>query len=346
MKLVIFAGGKGTRLWPLSRESAPKQFDKFFNGQSTLQLAVDRIKDEFGLENIYIQTIPLYEKVVREQIPELPVSNIIIEPARRDLAPAVCLAVSTLKKNGHTGAMALLWADHLMERPKNFVQALRAGEKLIEIDPNRFVFLGERPRFANNNLGWIHTGEKIDTENKLDYFSFEGWKYRPESKECGAMFKSGDYFWNPGYFITSIEFLLEQYKNLAPDIYKKVSSGKYEEAEAIHFDTAIIEKVDLNKAVVIKTNMGWSDPGTLYALKEALEKSKKENVIQGDVSELNCTDCLIYNSEKKKVIAGVGLKGMVVVNTPDALVVVPKDEVVNITKLVKKMREEGKNNYL
>jgi mannose-1-phosphate guanylyltransferase len=346
MKLVIFAGGKGTRLWPLSRERAPKQFDKFFNGQSTLQLAIDRIKDKFGIENIYIQTIPLYEKVVREQIPELPAGNIIIEPARRDLAAAVCLAMITLKQQGASGAMALLWADHLMERSESFIKALQTGEELIKQAGDRFIFLGERPRFANNNLGWIHVGEKIDAYEGLDYFSFRGWKYKPNSDECNAMFAAGEYAWNPGYFITSIEFLDEQYQLLAPAIYQNVLAGNYEQAEALHFDRAIIEKVDLGKAVVIKTDMGWSDPGTLYALKEALAKNKEDNVVQGEASLLNCSDCLLYNSEPNKIIAGVGLNGMIVVNTPDALVVVPKDEVVNITNLVKQMKAEGKDKYL
>lgn len=346
MKLVIFAGGIGTRLWPLSRENSPKQFDKLFGGKSTLQLAVERISTEFGLENIFIQTVARYEKAVREQIPNLPAKNIIIEPARRDLAPAVCLAVLSLKQQGYSGPMALLWADHLMERPKNFVQALKVGEKMISSDPGRFIFLGERPRFANNNLGWIYTGEKIGAENGNDFFAFKGWKYKPSAAECDVMFKSGEYFWNPGYFITSIDFLLDQYQLLAPDILNHVQTGTYEQAEAVHFDNAIIEKVDLDRAVVIKTNMGWSDPGTLYALKEALEKSKKENVIHGNVTELNCVDCLLYNLDPKKVITGVGLKGMVIVNTVDALVVVPKNEVVNITKLVKKMHEEGWSKYL
>lgn len=346
MKLVIFAGGIGTRLWPLSRENSPKQFDKLFNGKSTLQLAVERISSEFGLENIFVQTSGKYAEMVREQLPDLPKENVIVEPARRDLAAAVCLAAITLQERGNKGAMSLLWADHLMERPESFIAALKAGEKLIGQDGERFIFLGERPRFANNNLGWIHTGKKMGAENELDYYSFQGWKYKPEMNECEAMFASGEYSWNPGYFITSIEFLIEQYMNLAPGIYQDVKEGNYEMAEALHFDTAIIEKVDLNKAIVIKTDMGWSDPGTLYALKEALEKSKEENVIEGNVAELGCSDCLLYNLEKEKIIAGVGLNGMVVVNTKDALVVVPKDEVVNITKLVKKMKEEGQTKYL
>jgi len=346
MKLVIFAGGIGTRLWPLSRENSPKQFDKIFNGKSTLELAIGRVKGEFGMENIFIQTTPNFKDQILNQIKELKEENIIIEPMRRNLGPAVCLSVLELKKRGYDGAMAILWADHLMEREEEFIKALKTGENLIEENSERFIFLGERPRFANNNLGWINVGEKIGNFEAVDYYEFKGWKYKPESEECGEMFKSGNYFWNPGYFITSIDFLLEQYKALASETYKNVSEGEYEKAEAVHFDRAIIEKVDLTNAVVIKTNMGWSDPGTLYALKEALEKTQEENVINGNVSELDSSDCLFYNLEEGKLIAGVGLVGMVIVNTPDALVVVPKDEVVKITNLVKKIKEEGKNKYL
>jgi mannose-1-phosphate guanylyltransferase len=160
------------------------------------------------------------------------------------------------------------------------------------------------------------------------------------------MFKTGEYCWNPGYFITSVRFLLDQYKKLAPGIYNDVVNDNYEKAEAIHFDRAIIEKVDLSEAVVLKTDMTWSDPGTLYALKEALEESNEHNVCQGNVSILDSKDSLIYNLEEKKLVTAVGLEGMVIVNTPDALVVVPKDEVVKITELVKKLREESKHEYL
>jgi mannose-1-phosphate guanylyltransferase len=346
MKLVIFAGGIGTRMWPLSRKNAPKQFDKIFSGMSTLQLAIDRLAPTFGVENIFIQTIDPFVPSIKEQVPDIPDSNIIIEPERRNLAPAVCLAVTELEKRGLKGPMALLWADHLMDYPEKFVAALKAGENIINDDPDRFVFLGEEPRFANNNLGWIKVGDKAGTENNVDYYSFEGWKYKPDMAVCEDLFSSGKAYWNPGYFITSVEFLLDQYKTLASSIYQAVSNNKYDEAEETHFDRAIIEKVDLSKAVVIKTNMGWSDPGTLYALKEALAQTIEENVTLGNVTEIGTSDSLIYNLEENKLVTAVGLKGMVVVNTKDALVVVPKEEVINITNLVKKLKEEGKDQYL
>lgn len=346
MKLVIFAGGIGTRLWPLSRENSPKQFDRIFGGKSTLELAIERIKTKFDISDVFIQTLENYRPLIMEQIPDLPEENLIIEPCRRNLGPAVCLSVLELKKRGHSGPMAILWADHLMEKPEEFVNALLASEDLIQEDGQRFIFLAEKARFANNNLGWIHVGDNIGQKGGFDYFSFKGWKYKPGVEECEQMFASGEFFWNPGYFITSIEFLEAQYKNLAPETYAAVSSGAYETAEAIHFDRAIIEKVDLGGAVVIKTAMGWSDPGTLYALKEALAQSEEEVISRGNVSSMGCVDSLLYNVDEKKLVTAIGLKGMVVVNTPDALIVVPKTEVINITKLVGQLREEGKKEYL
>jgi len=346
MKLVIYAGGIGTRLWPLSRENSPKQFDKIFSGKSTLQLAIERVAPVFGIENIFIQTLEKFADTIKDQIPELPKDNILVEPEKRNLAPAVCFSMIRLKKMGYAGPVALLWADHLMERVNEFTDALTIGEKLIDKNSDRFVFIGERSRFANNNLGWIKTGEKTGSIENNDYYEFAGWKYKPELEECARMHKNGDYFWNPGYFITSIDFLISCYKDLAPEIYERVATNRYGEAEATHFDRAIIEKVNLSNAVVLKTNMGWSDPGTLYALKEALEKSRAANVVQGKVSTLNTEDSLIYNLENNKLVTTVGLKGMVVVNTPDALVVVPKDEVVRVTELVDKLKKEGFNKYL
>jgi mannose-1-phosphate guanylyltransferase len=346
MKLVIFAGGIGTRLWPLSRVNSPKQFDRIFNGFSTLQLAFGRTAPIFGAENIFIQTVEPYRKIIAAQLPELPEENILVEPARRDLGPAVCFAAAELRYRGYRGAMAILWSDHLMKRTEEFTGALAAAEKLIDSEPDRFVFLAEQPRFANNNLGWIKLGEKIGESGKFNLHRFAGWKYRPPVNECQEMFLSGDYFWNPGYFITSIDFLLESYRRLAPDIYQNVISGNYSQSPALHFDEAIIEKLDLGQAAVISLNMGWSDPGTLYALKEALQKSCDENVAHGQVAAYNTSDSLLYNLEKGKILTAVGLSGMVVINTPDALLVVPKSEVVHITKLIKKMEESGLTKYL
>ncbi len=346
MKIVIFAGGAGTRLWPLSRENSPKQFDKFFEGKSTIQLAYERVAPVFGAQNIYVQTAVKYAEDIRNQLPELPTENIFLEPERRDVGPAVYYTVNEFIKGGYSGPLAIIWADHLMDKVDEFRVALQNGEKLIDVDPSRFVFIAEKPRFANNNLGWMKVGEKKGETNGKEYYSFAGWKYKPEQALCDEMYASGEYFWNPGYFITSVAFLEECYRKLAPEIYEKVIGGNYAEAPKVSFDNAIIEKVDLSSAVILKTNMGWSDPGTLYALKEALAKKVTGNVVMGNVIDFETKDCLIYNLEDEKLIAAVGLEGMVVVNTPDAIVVVPKEKVVRISDLVKEMKKRGLEKYL
>jgi len=346
MKVIIFAGGIGTRMWPLSRVNSPKQFDTIFNGKSTIQLAYTRVAPVFGAQNVYIQTSRKYSRIIQKQLPRLPKKNIFLEPERRDIGPAVCFAVNKLNKMKYDGPVAIVWADHLMDRVREFRKALQAGEELIEENPWRFVFIGERPRFANNNLGWIKVGAKKGQIDRQDYFSFRGWKYKPKKNVCDRMYKSGDYFWNSGYFVTSVKFLTECYQKLAPEIWQCVIKNKYDKCPKLSFDNAIIEKVNLKNAVVLKTNMGWSDPGTLYALKEALEESSDANVEKGKVVNFKTSDSLVYNLEPGKVVTTVGLKGMVVVNTEDALVVVHKDDVVEISNLVKEMKEGKMDKYL
>ncbi|HOZ36445.1 MAG TPA: sugar phosphate nucleotidyltransferase [bacterium] len=357
MNLVIFAGGVGTRLWPLSRANSPKQFDAVWDGRSTLRLAVERLLPHFSGSDIFIQTVPEYYDLVHSQIPEIQNKNIFLEPARRNVGPAVCLAMSRLRQLGKTGPVAILWADHLMKDASEFIKNLKIAEQLAQQDPARFIFFAEKPRFANNNLGWIHVGKKIGSFQSTPYFSFLGWCYKPETKACEKMFHSGDYFWNPGYFISTPDFILSEYARHSPDILaavekaisarnKKQAFEAYAEAPKISFDQCLIEKTDLRSAVIIKTNMGWSDPGTLYALKEALAANSKANVITGQVFNFDTKDSLVYNLEAKKLVATVGLDGFVVVNTKDALLVVPKERVKDITYLVESLARDGYKKYL
>lgn len=370
MNILIFAGGAGTRLWPLSRSASPKQFEILKDDTSTLQMAVERVK-KFGLENVYISTNDSYIDLVKEQVPGIPNDHIMGEPARRDLAAAVGLALMRLKKQGVTGTVAMLWADHFMDYPDAFVTALDQANSLIQADSERFVFLGEQARFANHNLGWIHLEKNIEsvsaeaTPNKLEklhknnieqnLYSFEGWKYRPDIVTCQEMYESGEWMWNPGYFVYDIDFVLELYKKHQPGMYialedmvvgEKDIATEYEKLDAISFDNAIVEKVDVSQAVVIKVDLGWSDPGTLYALKEAMVAEEKDNFEKGQVVDLDSRDSFIFNEEPEKLVATVGLEGMVVVNTKDATLVCHKDDVPRIKELLGKIKDQGLEKFL
>jgi len=142
MKLIIFAGGAGTRLWPISRVNSPKQFEKLVGTRSTLQMAIERVMP-FGIENIIISTNKRYKNLVKKQLPEISGSQLFLEPEKRDLAAAVGLSLARLKKQGYSGTIAVLWSDHFVKKPENFREALRKGEKIVENNQDRLVFLAE-----------------------------------------------------------------------------------------------------------------------------------------------------------------------------------------------------------
>jgi len=353
MKIIIFAGGSGTRLWPLSRTKLPKQFKRIFDGKSTIQLAVDRIEKIFGTYNIYISTNEKYVPLVKEQLPQIPTSNIIGEPEKRDVAPAIGYNFIRLRKQGYTGPVAILWSDHLMNNVKNFVATLQKGEEFIRKNPKKLIFIGEKPRYAENNLGWIKIGKEIEK----DVFEYKDWRYRPNVDKCNKMYESKEWVWNPGYWVVDLDETLSLFKKLKPAMYKKLEKIEkavgttkeskvlrdvYPTIEAISFDNAIAEKVPNDQAVVLVADMGWSDPGTLYALKEALVGNEGKNYTQGITAELDTTDSLVINEEDDKLVATIGLNKMVVVNTEDAILVVHKDKVRETTKLVEKLEKKKK----
>lgn len=350
MKRVIFAGGQGTRLWPLSRRATPKQFEPFFEGKSTLQLAVDRVRP-FGMNDLFISTHERYVDLVCSQVPDISDEHIFCEPAKRDLAAAVCLTLLRLKARGAVGAVAVLWADHVMQRTDVFARALKKAEALVEQQPQRFVFLAETPRFANHNLGWMRLGE----EEESGVYAFCEWKYRPSAETCNAMFQSGDWRWNPGYFVFDLDFALALYKEHQPIMLQSIQDmmddegqlkAHYGELEAIHFDHAILEKLEPKQAIVLPVDMGWSDPGTLYAMKELLTSSEDENVERGRVVTHNTRDAFVYNTNDDQLVTTVGLNGIVVVNTPDSVLVCDKRSVPEIKELLAKLDAQGFSSHL
>ena len=342
MRIVIFAGGAGRRLWPISRESSPKQFEPIVGDESTLQLAVERVAPTYGHDNILIATNERYLDIVREQLPDIPAANILIEPARRDLGPAVGLAMAHLARLGEDEPVAILWSDNYIENVPAFVALLRAAETLIADKTADILFIGETPRFANENLGWISLGEFAGRVDDHPYYGFGSLTYRPALERCREMFAQGTHVWNTGFFVTTPGYVRGLYRRFSPEMWRQLSEIEatigtpdyqatlrrvYPAMQAIHFDDAVLTHVDRERALVLHSEMGWSDPGTLYALKEALNPDPSANVTKGLVIDTASEDCLVYNYEPRKLVVAVGLEGMIVVNTDDAILVVHKDHI-------------------
>lgn len=348
MKAVIFAGGVGTRLWPLSRKKSPKQFEKVVGDKSTLQLAAEKLFPEFKEEDIYVSTGTNYVNLVKEQLPFIPEENIIAETAKRDVGPAVALVMGYLAKKFPNEPVIILWSDHLVKKVDTFKQIILESCNVIEKDNERIVFIGQKPRFASDNLGWIETGD-IVSESEVQFRSFEGFKYRPDKDTAERYFHDKKYCWNLGYFVSTPKFIMSLFERYSPQIFDVIQNitkfdsfsefsenimKHYTDMPEISFDNAILEQMDKKHAYVVMEDIGWSDVGAWEALKEALEEQRQDNIIKGKVLLETSEDNLVYNYEDTKLIVGVDLKDLLVVNTGDVILVAKKSSVQRIKKLV------------
>lgn len=348
MKAVIFAGGVGTRLWPLSRKKSPKQFEKIVGDKSTLQLAAERLQPDFPWKDMYISTGASYVPIVQQQLPNLPPDHVIGEPQMRDVGPAVGLITGILATEFPDEPMVILWSDHLVRNDTLFRKILLTAGSLITEDPNRIIFVSQKPRFASENLGWIQYGEEVVSKNGLAFYTFIDFQYRPDRETAKKYLNSGRHAWNLGYFVTSPRFLWKQYELHAPNVYQglcricgawrtadyaRVLSDVYPTLEKISFDNAILEKLESASALVVSENIEWSDIGAWEALKEALQEADDKNVTQGKVFTQDSTDSLVYNYTDQLVVT-IDLNDMLVVNTGDVTLVCKKSSVPKIKKLV------------
>ena len=357
MKAVIFAGGAGTRLWPLSRKKSPKQFERIIGEKSTLQLAVERLRPDFEFSDIFISTNVAYKEIIQKQLPQIPEENYFLEPEKKDVGPAIVLVMGILRIKHPHEPVVILWSDHLVKEMSLFRKILAIAGEHVQKKPNSIVFIAHKPRFASSNLGYITIGKKSHEKELVSFYSFEGFKYRPDEKTAAEYFASGKYAWNLGYFVTTPSFIWRAYERFTPSLFDEVKKivdtyetkeypaalkKIYSTLEKINFDHAILEKLDKKTAAVIVEDIGWSDIGTWEAVKEAMEQYPYENIIRGRVYLEHVRDTLIYNYEDKKLIVGIDLDEHIIVNTKDVLLIAKKSSVGKIKTLVENF--EGTEN--
>lgn len=362
MKIVVFAGGSGTRFWPISREKYPKQFKPLLNGKSTFETHIDDYLSQYDLDDVLIATTEKLSSTVKEIYPEIPLHNIFTEPVRRDLGPAVAMVMLKLAKMGNgKEPTAIIWSDAVIKDKEDYFHALKLSEEMLLKDGNQLIYLGEEAKYPNENIGWIELGEKLTTDKGLTVYARKSFTYRPEKTKAEKWFKEKTHLWNTGYFITTPDFIIEQYKHQQPAMYKlmeviadsldtdrefKTIQKNYPEMQVISFDNAILENLDNKFTKVIAGTFEWADPGTLYALKQFLHNDEEENVTKGLVHNYKTHDSLVYNYDEGKLVSTIGLEGFIVVNTPDALLVCHKDQIPEIKNMLKQFEDTDLKKYL
>ena len=351
---VIMAGGTGSRLWPMSRELYPKQFLRLHSDNSMLQETVLRL-DLLEVREPVVICNEEHRFLVAEQLRQIKKlsNNIIQAPMGRNTAPAIALAALNAIKDGDDPVMLVLAADHVIHDVETFHAAV---EKAIPFaNANSLVTFGIVPTGPETGYGYIQRGDSI---GNLD----EGYKVKcfvekPNLPTAESYIASGEYYWNSGMFMFRAKKYLEELEKFRPDIYEACKKSLCELPDGMDFitvdkesfalcpdesvDYAVMEKT--TNAMVVPLDAGWSDVGSWSALWEVNEKDTNNNALTGDVFLHNTEGCYINTDEK--MVAAVGVKNLVIVNTKDALLVIDKSQVQDVKKVVEYLKINQRSEY-
>ncbi len=354
--VAIMAGGIGSRFWPMSRTAYPKQFlDIMSTGKTLLQSTYERFLSFIPNENIYIVTSAEYVSIVKEQLPHLPVENIIGEPERKNTAACIALVSLKIKKINAEANLVVAPSDHMIENEKAFEQNCLEGLEYT-VDNNAFVTLGVTPTYANTGYGYIQF-EEISTENKIH--TVKRFTEKPNKEKAIEFFTDGGYLWNSGIFIWKVKDIINAFRTFKPEMFDVFACGMidfntekeaaaikhiYKHCESISIDYAILEKA--KNVHVIPASFDWSDLGTWNSAWENYDKDVAQNAIAGENTLLvDANGCMVHSTDNKLVLVG-GVDDLIIVNTPDALLICKKENEQQIKEYLLKVKENKGELYL
>src|ERR1051325_1499761 len=356
--VIIMAGGKGERFWPVSREKTPKQLITLLGNRSFLQQAVDRVLPLVPIKNVLVITNEAQAPEVRKQIPKLPKENVIAEPVGRDTCAAVTLGAALVGARSTTGVMAVLPADHLIPEEKKFQQILSDAFDLASRG-QVIVTIGIKPTEPATGYGYIHVGEALPPPSgvksyKTTFFKAERFVEKPNFDRALEYVNSGQYRWNAGMFVWSFVTITQGLEKHQPEMaaacqrwfkvantpkLAKVLAKEYPEIKKISIDFALMEHAQ--NVVVADGAFSWDDLGSWPALARHLKADPEGNCAQADFVHVDAARNVIYDARTKNrtPIAVVGLRDSVIVQTDDATLVAHKTQAQKIKELVAKLAQ-------
>ena len=339
MKIIILAGGSGTRLWPLSRDRYPKQFIKLQSSKPSLfQETFKRSLLLADVNDIYVVTNEKYKFLVMGAVEELGYgcneSNIIVEPEAKNTLPAIYAGVHEIAKKG-SDTVVVFPSDHMIAKGQEFANIIKSSEPLTK---DSIITFGIKPDNPNTGYGYIEPGDK-----KLNGYEVKEFKEKPEA-EIAATYVDEGYYWNAGIFMFNTDIFISEVKHYAPNIYNAFeSSSTIKEAfskidEKISIDYGIMEKS--KNVAVAPVDIGWNDLGSFDSFYEVFDKDENNNISHGDNILIDSKDNYIH-SEKGKLVAAVGVDDLIVVDNRDALLICKKDQSQKVKKVVQTLKERN-----
>jgi mannose-1-phosphate guanylyltransferase len=354
--VAIMAGGIGSRFWPKSRVGFPKQFlDVLNTGRTLIQHTFDRFADFVPPQNIFVVTSQEYATIVAEQLPSIPVENIVSEPSRKNTAPCIAYISFKIKQMDPDARLIIAPADHLILDKPEFVTICEKAIDFAEKN-DALVTLGIKPTYPNTGYGYI---QHADTSVEDNVYKVKTFTEKPNLELAKTFLESGDFLWNAGIFIWKVSTILDNFEQHQPEMFelfqgekdKFNTNGEQEAIEQIYplctsvsIDYAIMEKAD--NVFVIPSSFGWSDLGTWSSAYDNLEKDYLGNAVAGDkVMVIDSTQCMI-SAPHDKVLLLQGLNDFIIVDTKDVLLICKKDKEQEIKEYVAEVKKHVGETYL
>lgn len=345
--VVIMAGGKGERLWPLSREEMPKQLLSFGMHKSLLRFTVERTARLTPKEHIYVVTNSSIADKVCEQLPDIPRENILAEPVGRNTAVCIAYAAAKISLVDPDAVMAVFPSDHIINNPEAFVHAVEFGLDALNTHPELLVTLGMIPTHPETGYGYIAPGETLKRDAGLRLCRVTAFHEKPGREKAQEYIGKGC-LWNAGMFLWRVDAILAEFSRLMPGMYHHLAALKssmieqrddiaafYESVEPVSIDYGVMEKT--HNAAVIPVDFGWNDIGSWDAIGKVLAGDNNANVTSGSVIMQEAGNNVVFSTTKKIVVMGV--HDLVVVEGEDAILVCPRDKSQGVSTLIRKVNK-------
>ncbi len=336
------AGGIGSRFWPMSTQGYPKQFiDVFGTGRTFIQMTVDRFAGVVEPENVWIVTSESYADIVKEQLPEVPSSHVLLEPCRRNTAPCIAYVAWRIKSMDAKANLVVAPSDHIVLNPEEFRRVVTSALKFTE-NSDAIVTLGMKPTRPETGYGYIQADMSSASLRNKQIYRVDSFKEKPDLKTAQQYIKHSEYYWNSGIFIWNVNTIVNSLRMYAPEIseiFEKllpfygtekeqtVIDENFPKCPNISIDYAILEKAE--EIFVMPADFGWSDVGTWGSLITLAEKDANGNAVVGnDVKLYESKNCMVHTSQERKVV----IQGL------DGYIVAEKDNTLLICKLSEEQR--------
>lgn len=354
---LIMAGGRGERFWPKSRRNLPKQFLSLTDdGITMIQHTVKRILPLVDINDIFVSTNKEYVDLVRKQLPEIPKENVLCEPVSKNTAPCVALAACYMKNKYDDAIMIVLPSDHLIKNKEIYLYALTDACNVAERNGN-LVTVGITPTYPETGYGYIKFNNKRELFGESTAFKVEKFVEKPNLEKAKEYISCGTYLWNSGMFVWKISSIIENFKQNLPNIYNGANliinalrADNYEEVlhkifnefESVSIDYGILEKA--GNIFVIPGTFGWDDVGSWLAIERINKTDDFNNVISGNVITIDTKNSIIQGNNK--LMALVGVKDLIVVDTDDATLICNKADANKIRKVIENLKICNRTEYI